>query len=99
MKDGFNVSMVQEPLTSLAEEVAATRHVIDMQGGPIVLVGHSYGGSVITEAGNDSKVVGLVYICTCAPDAGETQAGNGKLFPSYASKVSAIETRPTVLFF
>jgi pimeloyl-ACP methyl ester carboxylesterase len=91
-KDGYHVSMVQEPLITLNGDVTATRRVIDMQPGEVVLVGHSYGGSIITEAGNDPKVAALVYICAHAPDAGETQAENGKRFPSVLSNASAIET-------
>jgi len=61
-RDGHHVSIVQNPTLSLADDVMATRRVIDAQDGPVVLVGHSYGGAVITEAGNDPKVTGLVYI-------------------------------------
>jgi len=71
-KDGFNVSIVQNPTTSLADDVAATRQVIAQAKGPVVLVGHSYGGAVITEAGNDPKVSKLVYITAFAPDKGES---------------------------
>ena len=71
-KDGFNVSIVQNPTISLADDVQWTRRTIAAQNGPVILVGHSYGGAVITEAGNDSKVVGLVYITAFAPDAGES---------------------------
>ena len=71
-KDGYNVSIVQNPTTSLADDVAATRLVISQIKGPVVLVGHSYGGAVITEAGNDPKVAGLVYITAFAPDKGES---------------------------
>ena len=71
-KDGYNVSIVQNPTTSLAEDVAATRQVISQAIGPVVLVGHSYGGVVITEAGNDPKVSKLVYIAAFAPDKGES---------------------------
>lgn len=70
---GYNVTAVQIPLTSLADDVNVTNHVLSMQKGPVILVGHSYGGSVITEAGaNASNVVGLVYIAAFAPDAGES---------------------------
>jgi pimeloyl-ACP methyl ester carboxylesterase len=72
--DGYPVSIVQNPTTSLADDVAATRRVLDAQAGPIVLVGHSYGGVVISEAGNHPKVTGLVYIAAFAPDAGESVA-------------------------
>jgi pimeloyl-ACP methyl ester carboxylesterase len=71
-KDGYAVSVVQEPLTSLADDVAATKRVLDLQQGPVVLVGHSYGGVVITEAGNAPNVVGLVYIAAFIPDKGES---------------------------
>jgi pimeloyl-ACP methyl ester carboxylesterase len=71
-KDGYTVSVVQEPLTSLADDVAATKRVLEMQQGPILLVGHSYGGVVITEAGNAPNVVGLVYIAAFIPDKGES---------------------------
>jgi len=71
-KDGFDVSIVQNPTTSLADDVAATRQVIAQAKGPVVLVGHSYGGVVITEAGNDPKVSKLVYITAFAPDKGES---------------------------
>lgn len=71
-KDGYNVRVVQNPTLSLAGDVAATRRVIDAQDGPVVLVGHSYGGAVITEAGNDANVAALVYIAAFAPDKGES---------------------------
>jgi pimeloyl-ACP methyl ester carboxylesterase len=71
-KDGYKVSVVQEPLTSLADDVAATRRVLDLQQGPTLLVGHSYGGVVITEAGDAPNVAGLVYIAAFIPDKGES---------------------------
>jgi pimeloyl-ACP methyl ester carboxylesterase len=71
-RDGFNVSVVQNPTTSLADDVAATKLVLDEQPGPVVLVGHSYGGAVISEAGTHPKVAGLVYITAFAPDTGES---------------------------
>ncbi|MFC3653304.1 alpha/beta fold hydrolase [Dyella humi] len=71
-KDGFNVAIVQNPTTSLADDVAATKQVLSQQNGPAILVGHSYGGAVISEAGNDPKVERLVYITAFAPDAGES---------------------------
>src|SRR6201989_3360655 len=71
-KDGYDVSVVQNPTTSLEDDVAATRRSIPQAKGPVVLVGHSYGGVVITEAGNDPKVAGLVYIAAFAPDKGES---------------------------
>jgi len=73
-EDGYNVSIVQNPTTSLADDVAATKRILAAQDGPAILVGHSYGGAVITEAGNDPKVVGLVYITAFAPDKGESVA-------------------------
>jgi pimeloyl-ACP methyl ester carboxylesterase len=72
--DGYDVAVVQNPTQSLAGDVAATRAVINAQDKPVILVGHSYGGAVVTEAGNDPKVVGLVYITAFAPDAGESVA-------------------------
>src|SRR6266404_445060 len=71
-KDGYNVAIVQNPTISLADDVAVTKRVINEQDGPVILVGHSYGGAVITEAGTDPKVVGLVYIAAFAPDKGES---------------------------
>src|SRR3982075_941016 len=73
-RDGHHVSVVQIPTLSLADDVMATRRVIDAQDGPVILVGHSYGGAVITEAGNDAKVTKLVYIAAFAPDTGESVA-------------------------
>jgi len=73
-KDGYNVSIVQNPTSSLADDVAATKRALAEQKAPVVLVGHSYGGVVITEAGNDNKVAGLVYIAAFAPDKGESVA-------------------------
>jgi pimeloyl-ACP methyl ester carboxylesterase len=71
-EDGYTVSVVQNPTLSLEGDAAAARHVIDVQGGPVILVGHSYGGAVITEAGNDPNVAALVYIAAFAPDTGES---------------------------
>ncbi|MGB8092050.1 MAG: alpha/beta hydrolase, partial [Pseudolabrys sp.] len=71
-KDSFNVSIVQNPTISLVGDVAATKLIIDSQPGPVILVGHSYGGVVITEAGTNPNVVGLVYITAFAPDEGES---------------------------
>lgn len=82
VKDGYNVTVVQDPLTSLEDDVAATKRILDRQPGPVILVGHSYGGAVITESGTDPHVSGLVYIAAHAPDEGETEAGNGKKFPN-----------------
>ena len=71
-KNGFSVSVVQHPTISLTDDVEAVRRVLATQLGPVILVGHSYGGAVITEAGNDPKVVGLVYIAGWIPDKGES---------------------------
>ena len=71
-KDGYKVSVVQNPTTSLADDVAVTKRMLAAQEGPAILVGHSYGGVVITEAGNDPKVAALVYIAAFAPDSGES---------------------------
>jgi pimeloyl-ACP methyl ester carboxylesterase len=71
-RKGFNVSIVQNPTMSLAGDVNATKMIIDSQPGPVILVGHSYGGAVITEAGTNPKAVGLVYITAFAPDKGES---------------------------
>jgi pimeloyl-ACP methyl ester carboxylesterase len=71
-KDGYLVSVVQNPTITLPDDVAVTRRVVAAQSGPVILVGHSYGGAVITEAGNDPKVAGLVYIAAFAPDRGES---------------------------
>lgn len=71
-RDGYRVAVVQNPTLSLQGDAAATRLIIDAQGGPVVLVGHSYGGAVITEAGTDPNVAALVYIAAFMPDAGES---------------------------
>lgn len=71
-KDGYHVTVAQPPLTGLADDVAATRRVIDLQDGPVVLAGHSYGGTIITVAGADPKVRALVYVAALQPDVGET---------------------------
>ena len=81
---GLHVVAVQNPLTSLADDVAATKRAIALQDGPVLLVGHSYGGVVITEAGNDPKVVGLVYVAALAPSDGESVASVTKPFPPAA---------------
>ena len=94
VKDGYNVSIVQEPETSFKEDVAATKRVLARQDGPCILVAHSYGGAVITEAGTDRSVAGLVYIAAHMPDAGENEADDGKRFPSDLSKSTAIKKTP-----
>jgi pimeloyl-ACP methyl ester carboxylesterase len=91
VKDGYNVNIVQEPETSFKEDVATTKRVLAQQNGPCILVGHSYGGAVITEAGTDPSVAGLVYIAAHMPDAGENGADDGKRFPSDLTKSGAIK--------
>lgn len=89
---GFHVIAVQNPLTSLADDAAVTRRVLAAQEGPTILVGHSYGGAVITEAGADApNVVGLVYVAAFAPDAGE---GLGDIFARQAQPPGAASIRP-----
>lgn len=78
---GLNVIAVQNPLTSLEEDVAATKRAIALMDGPVLLVGHSYGGMVITEAGNDPKVAGLVYVCALVPNDGQTVVDVTSAFP------------------
>jgi len=73
-KDGYSVSIVQNPTLSLADDVAATKLILAAQDRPVILVGHSYGGAIITEGGNDPKVTGLVYVAAFAPDKGESVA-------------------------
>lgn len=95
VKEGFHVTMVQEPETSFADDVAATRRVLDSQDGPTLLVGHSYGGSIITEAGVHPSVVGLVYVAAHAPDIGEDESTLGKAMPSVLARtVGAIRKTP-----
>ena len=93
-KDGYHVSIVQEPLTSYDGDVVAARRIIDMQPGPVVLVGHSYGGSVISQAGADPRVVSLVYVAAHMPDAGESEAADGKKFPSDLAKSNYVQSTP-----
>jgi pimeloyl-ACP methyl ester carboxylesterase len=95
-KDGYTVSVVQEPLTSLADDVAATKRVLDLQQGPTLLVGHSYGGVVITEAGNAPNVVGLVYIAAFIPDQGESALGLLSTAP--AANKDALATKDGFLY-
>ncbi len=85
--------MVQEPETSFAEDVAATKRVLDLQDGPTLLVGHSYGGSIITEAGVHPKVVGLVYVAAHAPDVGEDEGALGKKTPSVLGQDRRVPSR------
>jgi pimeloyl-ACP methyl ester carboxylesterase len=86
VRDGYNVTMVQEPETSFQDDVTAAKRVLERQPGPCILVGHSYGGSIITEAGTDPHVVGLVYIAAHAPDVGEDEGTLGKKTPSVLAK-------------
>lgn len=97
-KDGYDVSIVQNPTTSLEADVAATKQVLAALSGPAVLVGHSYGGAVITEAGNDSKVAGLVYITAFAPDKGESVAALIKDPPAGAPVPPILPPRDGFLF-
>jgi pimeloyl-ACP methyl ester carboxylesterase len=90
-KKSLHVVCVQNPLTSFADDVAATKRIIDAQDGPVLLVGHSYGGAVITEAGNDPKVAGLVYVAAFAPDKGESAGSLGK---PYGATPGVTELRP-----
>ena len=78
--------MVQEPETSFQDDVTAAKRVLERQPGPCILVGHSYGGSIITEAGTDPHVVGLVYIAAHAPDVGEDEGTLGKKTPSVSPR-------------
>ncbi len=94
-REGFNVTMVQEPETSFPDDVAAAKRILDLQNGPTLLVGHSYGGSIITEAGIHPNVVGLVYVAAHAPDVGEDEGELGKKTPSILAKTDgAIEKTP-----
>src|SRR5580658_2098868 len=94
VRDGFNVSIVQEPETSFHDDVTAVKRVLALQDGPSILVAHSYGGAVITEAGTEPSVAGLVYVAAHMPDAGENEADDGKRFPSDLSKSKAIKKTP-----
>lgn len=89
VKDGYKVSVVQQPLSGLEDDVAATRRILDLQDGPVVLVGHSYGGSVITDAGADDKVKALVYVAALQPDAGESLMQLAKSMPAPNDDVRA----------
>src|SRR5438132_11644598 len=92
---GFNVTMVQQPETSFADDVAATKRALDLQNGPTILVAHSYRGSVITEAGVHPNVVGLVYVAAHAPDVGEDESALGKTMPSVLNDTAgAVNTTP-----
>jgi pimeloyl-ACP methyl ester carboxylesterase len=92
--DGYNVSIVQEPETSFKDDVTATKCTLARQGGPCILVAHSYGGAVIAEAGTDPSVAGLVYVAAHMPDAGEKESEDGKRFPSDLAKSDALKKTP-----
>src|SRR5256886_15229121 len=94
VKDGYNVSIVQDPETSFQDVAPAVKRILALQDGPSILVGHSYGGAVITEAGMDPSVVGLVYIAAHMPDFGEKESDDGKRFPSDLAKSGAIKKTP-----
>jgi pimeloyl-ACP methyl ester carboxylesterase len=79
---GLHAVAVQNPLSSIADDVASTNRLINAQDGPVLLVGHSYGGAVITEAGNNPKVAGMVYVAAFAPEEGETLGGMAQKFPT-----------------
>ncbi|SEE28755.1 Pimeloyl-ACP methyl ester carboxylesterase [Rhizobiales bacterium GAS191] len=91
-KDGYHVSVVQQALTGLVDDVAATKRVIDQQDGPVILVGHSYGGTIITVAGADPKVRALVYVAALQPDIGET---TNQLAASMPGTVPSSDLKPT----
>jgi pimeloyl-ACP methyl ester carboxylesterase len=97
-KDGYHVSVVQQPLTGLADDVAATKRVIDRQDGPVVLVGHSYGGTIITVAGADPKVRVLVYVAALQPDVGETSNKLAASMPGTAPASDLEMTRDGFIF-
>lgn len=86
-KDGYTVQIAQPPETSYAEDVKYAKAVVDAMDGPVVLVGHSYGGAIITEAGNDPKVKALVYIAAFAPEAGESSASILEVIPGAAKSI------------
>jgi pimeloyl-ACP methyl ester carboxylesterase len=97
-KDGYTVAIVQIPTISLADDVAVTKRAIAGQNGPVILVGHSYGGVVITEAGNDPKVVGLVYVTAFAPDKGESAGSLIKNAPQGAPAPPILPPQDGYLF-
>ena len=97
-KKGYNVTVVQNPLTSLKDDVDATNRAIDKQDGPVILVGHSWGGTVITEAGVNPKVVGLVYIAAFAPDKGETTLQWAQLLPTSVNGILPPDDKGVVYF-
>jgi len=97
-RDGYHVSVVQQPLTGLADDVAATKRVIDQQDGPVILVGHSYGGAIITVAGADPKVRALVYVAAVQPDVGETTNQLAASMPGAAPSSDFKTTRDGFIF-
>ena len=97
-KDGYRVTIVQIPTTSLADDVARTKQALAAQNGPAILVGHSYGGVVVTEAGTDPKVAGLVYVAAFAPDKGESVAGMIKNSPPGAEGPPILPPQDGYLF-
>ncbi|HJY55548.1 MAG TPA: alpha/beta hydrolase [Streptosporangiaceae bacterium] len=97
-RDGFRVSVVQNPTLSLEGDAQATRQIIDAQDGPVVLVGHSYGGAVITEAGTDPNVAALVYVCAFAPDKGESVGSLIAGFPADGPQPPILPPRDGFLF-
>src|SRR5580692_2912027 len=96
--DGYRVRVVQNPTLSLAGDAAAARLIIDAQDGPVVLVGHSYGGAVITEAGTDPNVAALVYVCAFAPDKGESVGSLIAGFPADGPQPPILPPRDGFLF-
>jgi len=97
-KDGYTVTIVRNPTISLADDVAVTKRAIASQNGPVILVGHSYGGVVITEVGNDPKVAGLVYVTAFAPDKGESAAALIKNAPQGAPAPPILPPQDGYLF-
>jgi pimeloyl-ACP methyl ester carboxylesterase len=97
-KDGHDVSIVQNPTLSLADDVAVTRRAIDAAGGPVVLVGHSYGGAVVTEAGTHPKVTAVVYIAAFMPDTGESVNSLLGTFPADGPQPPILPPREGFLF-
>ena len=97
-RDGFRVAVVQNPTLSLEGDAQATRQIIDAQDGPVVLVGHSYGGAVITEAGTDQNVAALVYICAFAPDKDESVSTLIAGFPADGPQPPILPPRDGFLF-
>jgi pimeloyl-ACP methyl ester carboxylesterase len=97
---GFHVTAVQNPLTSLADDVAATKRAIDQADGPVLLVGHSYGGAVISQAGNDPKVAGLVYVAAYAPEIGESSftTTSGFTPTPIGAEIRAMKDDPNLLY-